>query len=100
MTGSTIELLLIGIMGFILIIAIVSTSDDTRKIKKLLIEINEKLDNKNNNTTPIPPVNTINSYAQPTKTGSSSGGAWNCQCGARVYNSDVCRNCGARRDQQ
>ncbi len=98
MDGATIELLLVGLIGFILIIAVASTADEAKKIRKILTEINQKLDNGNSasNNTQVP--NAFNSYSQANN--SSNGGTWNCKCGSRVYNSDVCRNCGAHRDQQ
>lgn len=98
MEAGMIELILIGIMGFILIIAVVSTSDEARKIRKLLVEINQKLDHSGiaPNNPPAPSA----FGSKPQNNNSFSGGSWNCKCGARVYNSDVCRNCGARRDQQ
>ncbi len=100
MDTAIIVYLLIGLLELILIIAIAQTADNTKKMKKSLDEIKEQLNViiNQNASKPNSTPNSFNSYSQANN--SSKGGSWNCKCGARVYNSDICRNCGASRDDQ
>lgn len=113
MDGTIIAIICLGIISLIATIAIVGTYEESKKLRNLLDNINTKLDETNfklaiigNNTwsSTNQPTQTINNYPQnttsTTNSSPSKGGAWNCKCGSRVYGSDVCRSCGARRDQQ
>ena len=78
------------VLGFlilmIIIVSIVRMADDTRKIKEILIEMNNKLSDHtaaNDHSA---------SYPQTTDD------LWVCKCGTRNYNTNTCTTCGAKKE--
>lgn len=91
MDVATIELLLIGLIGFILIIAVASTADEAKKIRKILTEINQKLDSSGGS---------FNGQGPVSKSLRPKDDSWVCNCGARNYGSKTCSKCGANKDSR